>query len=77
MTSEGLGDVFEGDSADTSAGKFPLMLIGGPSGGSIVCRPGSEDPHWRERKLLSAEIPDHPSSLITQTYISTSMLLDN
>jgi hypothetical protein len=29
MTSEGLGEVFEGDSADTCAGKFPLVLMGG------------------------------------------------
>ena len=29
MTSEGFGEMFEGDSADTCAGKFPLMLMGG------------------------------------------------
>jgi hypothetical protein len=29
MTSEGLGDMFEGDSADTCAEKFPLMSMGG------------------------------------------------
>ena len=28
MTSEGLGEVFKGDSADTCAGKFPLTLMG-------------------------------------------------
>ena len=28
MTSEGLGEMFEGDSADTCAGKFPLTLMG-------------------------------------------------
>ena len=28
MTSEGLGEMFEGDSADTCAGKFPLMSMG-------------------------------------------------
>ena len=27
MTSEGLGEMFEGDSADKCAGKFPLVLI--------------------------------------------------
>ena len=43
MTSEGLGEMFEGDSADTCAGKFPLTSMG-PSGGSRVRRPGSEDP---------------------------------
>ena len=28
MTSEGLGEVFKGDSADMRAGKFPLVLMG-------------------------------------------------
>ena len=28
MTSEGLGEMFEGDSADTCARKFTLMLLG-------------------------------------------------
>ena len=46
----GLGEMFEGDSADMCARKFPLMLMGS-SGGSSVGRPGSEDPHRRERNL--------------------------
>jgi hypothetical protein len=29
MTSKGLEEMFEGDSADMCAGKFPLVLIGG------------------------------------------------
>ena len=29
MTSEGLGEMFEGDSTDTCAGKFPLVSMGG------------------------------------------------
>ena len=29
MTSERLGEIFEGDSADVCAGKFLLMLMGG------------------------------------------------
>ena len=28
MTSEGLGEVFKGDSADMGAGKFPLVSMG-------------------------------------------------
>jgi hypothetical protein len=28
MTMEGLGEVFEGDSADMCAGKFPLVSMG-------------------------------------------------
>ena len=34
MTSEGLGEMFEGDSADTCAGKFPLAEIY-PTGGPV------------------------------------------
>ena len=29
MTSEELGEMFEGDCADTCDGKFPLVLMGG------------------------------------------------
>jgi hypothetical protein len=29
MTSEGLGEIFEGDSADMGTDKFPLLLMGG------------------------------------------------
>ena len=43
MTSEGLGEMFEGDSADTCA----ASVDGGPSGGSRVRRSGSEEPHRR------------------------------
>ena len=32
MTSEGLGVMFEGDSADMCAGKFPLVSMGGRAG---------------------------------------------
>ena len=51
MTSEGLGEMFGGDSADTCAGKFPLMLMGDER---TVKRAQtvSEDPHRRERKFL-------------------------
>ena len=33
MTSEGLGEMFEDEAADTCAGKFPLMLMGGRAEG--------------------------------------------
>ena len=51
MTSVGLGEMFEGYSADTCAGKFPLMSMGGRA---IVKRAqmSSEGPHRRERKLI-------------------------
>jgi hypothetical protein len=47
MNSEGLGEMFEGDSADMSPRKFPLALLGGQVEGLRVRRPWSEDPHWR------------------------------
>ena len=36
MTSEGMREVFEGDSADTCTGKFPLVSMGGRADPSIV-----------------------------------------
>ena len=45
MTSEGLGEMFEGASAETCAGKISASVDGGPSGGSRERRPRSEDPH--------------------------------
>ena len=41
MTFKGLGEMFEGDSADM------FTVDGGPSGWSQVHRPGSEDPRQR------------------------------
>ena len=51
MTSEGLGEMFEGDSADMCCGNFPLMSMGGRAEGLACAAPGSEDPHRREWKL--------------------------
>jgi hypothetical protein len=46
MTSERLGEMFEGDSADMCAVKFTLMLMR-----PVKCaQTGSEDPHRSERK---------------------------
>ena len=36
MTSEGLGEMFKGDSADTCAGKLPLVSMGGRAEG-LAC----------------------------------------
>ena len=44
MTSEGLGEMFEGDSADTCAGKFPLTLMGGLAEGLACADPGARTP---------------------------------
>ena len=44
MTSEGLGEMFEGDSADLCAGKFPLKLMGGLAEGLASTDPGAMTP---------------------------------
>ena len=44
MTSERLGEMLKGDSADTFAGKFPLVLVGGRADPSSMCRQGARTP---------------------------------
>ena len=44
MTSEGLREMFEGDSGDTCTGKFPLMSIGGRAVGLACANPGGRTP---------------------------------
>jgi hypothetical protein len=44
MTSEGLGDRFEGDSADMCAGKFSLVSMGGRAEGIACANPGARTP---------------------------------
>ena len=44
MTSEGLGDMFEGDPVDTCAGKFPLISMGGRAEGLVFADPEARTP---------------------------------
>ena len=44
MTSEGLGEMFEGDSVDMCAGKFPLVSMGGRADGLVCVDPGARTP---------------------------------
>ena len=44
MTSEWLGEMFEGDSADICAGKFLLVLMGGRAEGLACADPGERTP---------------------------------
>ena len=53
MTSEGLGEMFEGDSADMCGGKFPLVLMGGQAEG-LACA----DPEARTFIGASGNFPD-------------------
>jgi hypothetical protein len=41
MTSEGLGEMFEVDSADTCAGNFLIVLMGGRAEGLACADPGA------------------------------------
>ena len=41
MTSEGLGEMFEGDSADTCAKKILVVLMGGRAEGLACADPGA------------------------------------
>ena len=41
---EGFGGMFEGDSADMCAGKFPLVLMGGRVEGLACADPGARTP---------------------------------
>ena len=44
MTFEGMGEMFEGDSADTCAEKFPLVSMGGRAEGLGCADPGARTP---------------------------------
>ena len=44
MTLEGLGEMFRGYSAETCAGKFPLVPMGVRAEGLACADPGSETP---------------------------------
>jgi hypothetical protein len=44
MTSDGFGEMFEGDSADTGARKFPLVSMGGRAEGLACANPGLRTP---------------------------------
>ena len=44
MTSEGLGEMFEGDSADTCAQKIPLVSMGGRAEGLACADLGARNP---------------------------------
>jgi hypothetical protein len=51
MTLGWLGEVFRGDSADTCAGKFPLVLMGGRVNGQ-ACADGERGPPSARAEIL-------------------------
>ena len=56
MTSEGLGEMFEGDSADTCAGKFSLVSMGGRAEGLACADPGARTPIGSSGNYISISI---------------------
>ena len=53
MSSEGLREMFEGDSADTCGGKFPLTLMGGRAESLACTDPEARTPIGRSGNFLS------------------------
>ena len=62
MTSEGLGEMFEGDSADTCTRKFQLMLMGGLAEGLACADPGTQ--HEWKFLILFVVLFRYPDSAI-------------
>ena len=58
MTSEGLGEMFEGDSADTCARKFPLVSMGGRAEGLACADPGERTPIGASGNFLTLSYLD-------------------
>ena len=56
MTSEGLGEMFEGDSANMCAGKFPLVSMGGRAEGLLCADPGERTPISASGILLNISL---------------------
>jgi hypothetical protein len=67
MTSEGLGEMFEGDSEDMCAGKFPLVSKGGGAEGLACADPGARTPIGAS-KNFSGKIPTTTTPHRTYNY---------
>ena len=52
MTSEGLGEMFEDDSADMCTGKFPIVSMGGRAEGLACADPGARTPIGASKNLF-------------------------
>ena len=67
MTSEGLGEMFEGDSADMCAEKYPLVSMGGRAEGLACADPVARTPSALAEMLLIWLFP-------TQYYVTCNTL---
>ena len=52
MTSEGLGEMFKGDFADTCVDKFPLVSMGGQAEGQVFTDPEQGNDHLFSPQFL-------------------------
>ena len=82
MTSKGLGEMFEGDSADKCAEKFPLVSMGRRAEGLMCADPGARTPMGASGNYYFCFIPaifllrqsivfvcgQNNSSLVTDTF---------
>ena len=62
MTSEGLGEMFEGDFADTCTEKFPPMSMGGRAEGKVCADLGAKTPIDFSGNKTSGELSKFISS---------------
>ena len=67
MTSKGLGEMFEGDSADMCAGKFPLVSMGGRAEGLACADPGARTPIGASGNFLKFSHMNQKQNFIAPT----------
>jgi hypothetical protein len=70
MTSEGLGEMLEGDSADTCAGKFPLVSMEGRAEGLACADPGARTPIGASGNYSIVPSPSPASPLLAGSIVS-------
>ena len=74
MTSEGLREIFEGDSVDMCVGKFPLVSMGGPADPSWVRRRGASTPIDASGNFIKSGVADGNPLLICRIQIFPTRL---
>jgi hypothetical protein len=74
MTSEGLGEMFEGDSAETCSVKFPLVSMGGRAEGLACTDPGARTPIGASGNLSNPVIPETSGRVVAIVYTHTVTL---
>ena len=64
MTSERLVEMFDGDSADTCRGKFPLVSVGGQVDNLACADPGARNPIGASRNYNYNDNDNDVNSLL-------------